>query len=546
MRNHELKRWEIALIVISIFIFISSLSLYVAGFPLRKYIFGIDDDQSRSQIGQIAQKVGTLRRQLGGDLEFKSVGVMTPVFDQDTLVTGEEASASVQLEDGSTLELGPTTMVKLSYESQFSLEGIARAAKVKVLTGKVTGQAKQRKIIVQTKEKTVAIAKNMRETVSTIRRLPSVPQAEEPKAPPPPPPPPPVAVAPPQPVPVAQPTLTPTPTPVPQVVATPTPKPSPLPPAIAKIQFTSPPNGAKFQVPNGSVVAEKPIQFEWTVSPPAAKVLIKISKVNRSGDGKTELQEVFQDLVQANRGKASFRWVAKSPGEYQWGISGEQVERLPGFAKKRMSFKVNREFEAIETLEPLIGGQKLDTNLLRGRQLKNFAIVLRWKPYAQAENYRVWVAKESNSRTPLLQKTVGENEYVFNKDKVYSGRFVYKVSVDLPSGFTVTSKVRPFIFNFLPPILVVPGDKAVFSKQANLEKGTNILLTWQKTNFTDAYELEIGEDSDFTRIHFRKKMKQNYFIFDPLKPGKYWWRVRSYSKDVLSPPSAAFEVVVTP
>jgi hypothetical protein len=75
-------------------------------------------------------------------------------------------------------------------------------------------------------------------------------------------------------------------------------------------------------------------------------------------------------------------------------------------------------------------------------------------------------------------------------------------------------------------------------------EGHSVLITWQKTNFTDFYELELAQDAAFAKIITKEKLRDNFYVYRSPVPGKYWWRVRGSSGTTMSPESAPLQFTV--
>ena len=102
------------------------------------------------------------------------------------------------------------------------------------------------------------------------------------------------------------------------------------------------------------------------------------------------------------------------------------------------------------------------------------------------------------------------------------------------------------MFQFDPPTPVFPADKAQLSVKDLHAKENRILFTWQKTNFTDSYEISISSDPTFQTVLLKRKTTENFFVLKAPKPGSYYWRVISNAGAISSSPSAAAQVNVVP
>jgi hypothetical protein len=535
----ELKRWEFALIIFSLALAGGSVAAYVTDFPLRKYLFDIQDQQGKGKMGRVTTRKGTARRQLLGESDFRSLDTDATVYDLDTIVTGSDGQVTVTLDDGSSIDLGPDTMVRLAFESGFSLGGIARragSASVEVVTGNVKGQAKDNQLLVRTQDKTVSISKDTVQSVQAavikpeipVKRAlaqPLIPRAEIAK---------PVLVA----------EASPSPEPPPPPPPLPSPSPSPLPaPAehVELVQLLNPPDGSTITLDPWSERAEKTVDLAWKITPDDARLLVTLYRITG-----TDREEVYHDVVAATGGKGTAGWAINKPGPYVWDVKQPDGSplKLPG--KTSATFTLDPRFRGIVALDPLVGGEKMTSNLLQGKQLKNFDITLKWNPYPDAGDYTIWFGSAPGSKKALLEKRVDKPEYSFNRDKVYTGSIYWRVSAALPSGFIAESEVKSFSFSFLAPLLVVPKDRATMTKAQLIAEDDSLLLTWQKTNFTEGYELEIGRDRNFGNLYVKQRTRENFYVFKSPPVGTYWWRVRAYSKNLWSPPSSANQILVTP
>lgn len=499
--KEKFKKSEWIVILLALLIAFGSTWYYFFG----RGILSDGDGQGVEKVGVLAESTGTVRREQLGTAVFEAIETNMPLFNEDTIVTAADSTARLELDDGSTIELGSNAMIRLQFESEFSLSGIHRVPKVDVVAGQVTGRAKTRELRIRSGEKVVSIAK---ESVQTFQ-----PPVWTRNAPPP------------RPKPVAQATVAPAPPP----------PPPPPPEKISNVVLFSPKTGVHLKAPRGITPPSVPVVFEWQVIPPDTGVEMTLRSASDPG-AEPIINEKFPVTPS---GRGTFTWTAKQPGAYVWELrplSGKWI--APDNSRAR--FDVDPEFEGIQLLEPLVGGQRQQSNLLKEKVLRNFDITLRWEGYPGVAKYRVELAKAPGG-TPVLVREVEGKSISLNKDKVFTGEVYYQVSALVENGFRVLSPVSLFRFTFLPPVLTFPKDSAAI-QSANRGK---VLLTWQKTNFTEQYELEIALDPGFSRIHTRKVMQDNFFFMMNPPAGEYYWRVRSLGARVSSGMSAPRKFSVT-
>ncbi|OFZ81051.1 MAG: hypothetical protein A2583_13770 [Bdellovibrionales bacterium RIFOXYD1_FULL_53_11] len=536
MRRNErgFTFWDVLLLLAAMGLLAVSAYLYFSDISLRRYVLGWQDaDEARVKIGMMSATSGSVLRQVSVDIEFRSIKHNDDLYNYDTIVTGPDGHATIMLEDGSTIDLGPGSMIKLAFESKLSFDGISRAANVEVIAGNVSGQAKDAKIVLKTREGDIAIEKNRQQSIK-VAAAPMVKPSARPK---------PVVtpVAPPGPAPEKP---RPSPSPSPVVVPRPSPSPSPSPsvkPAIkqaaVKIQVLAPKAGDTFRLDNGAVVLEKAVKMQWKIQP----IGTKARYILRHGTKGVLIDKPF--VAEKENGTATV--TLKSPGEYTFILNCEECPKERP-VRVGARFVLEREYEGIEGLPPLVGGKVTDSNAYDGDQSQNFSITLRWKPVEGVEKYKIRIKDSQKATKYVLQRELEAPAYSFNKNKIYTGKAFYDITAETKSGFIATSPPLEFSFSFLPPNLVIPEDGAVVSKASFSSSDNTILITWQKTTFTQGYVFELGTDPDFKRIVISKNQKENFFVITAPSPGKYWWRVRSYSKNLSSPYSRANSLTITP
>lgn len=493
-RKFDFRLWEVALILLAILVVIGAGNLYLKEGYLRGLLFGVHGNEGSVKVGMLKSVAGGIRRQLNSDVEFQTLDVNEPVYNLDTVVTGDESVGIITLDDDSEIELGPNTMVKLEFESGSTLDGITRLAKVKVISGQVTGKSEKRRILIETGDRVVALPTK------------KAPKAEVAKAPP-----------------------------VVAAVATPSPTPSaePLPPL--EVGELSPPNGQRLKLEPNSRRLTREVALKWQVSRPGEDVELIVS---RSLPGKG-LKSMLNQIITPGEVSVVVPIELNTPGKYVWQVRGPT-------GVKTAHFFLDREYEGIEMLPYLVAGRPERDSTYKGELLEKFDMTLRWKPLANAKSYRLNLFRDSSAKKSLVQRIMATSEYSLKGSKVYAGKLYYRVAADMPRGFVAVSKLAEFTFDFSPPRLTYPKDRSELSLSRLPKNKRSVLMTWQKTNFTDGYEVVIADDPAFEKALLTQKTKENFFLLEGLRPGKYYWRVRSRSKDIVSQPSESHEFAVTP
>lgn len=524
IRRERWKAWEALLVLFALLLFFAGLYGYVTDIGLRRFLFSLKEDEDLIAIGRVVQVATGSKRQLISDPEFKPLVDQTTLYNRDTIVTGPDAGLHIELNDGGVIDLAPNTMVQLVFETQYGLSGIKRQAGVNVISGEVTGASAVREIKLRAAAQEIAIQKQKKETLKLDPVKPIVLT-------------PPVAVATRPPAPSASPLVTVAsqlPAALPSGVAV-----APLtPPAPSALEILSPLPGSTLSVPKESKQLARTVNFSWRIKPAAPKLLLRVFR------GDSASRPVFQREVSLKSGVGAIDWTATQSGNYTWQLLSTDARALDLKGRPtQFTFRIDPRVQGIELLDPLIAGKLSTSNQVEGQLVKNFSVTLRWKAEARvSSSYTLWFGATADSAQPMMEKVVDRAEFSFNKDKLFASPVFYRVQARVDS-WVLTSETKKFLFNFLPPILVVPEDRSTVSPEAGVEN--TILFTWQKTNFTEGYELELAADPKFKKMIEKKVLKENYHVLPMPKPGVYYWRARAFSKTVSSSYGKANEFTVT-
>ena len=534
IRSRDLSKLELVLMSFSALLFFSAFWAYLTQYPLRNFIFGLKNELVHTEVGKLLKKTGTVRREILGDSEFRTANLNSPLFDDDIIVTDNDSTATLQLNDGSSVELGPNTMLKLTIEDKFTLGGISRVQNVQVVSGKVKSKTKNKGLVVVKSPKKVAPLEKEEIESITVGETENVTEVETKPVP--------KAVAKAEPKPVATPTLVaqapsvvksaPSPVPLPSVSPTPSAPPSPLPSPIVvpttNVSFQPKKKSAVALAP-GSQLPQKEVTFQWKGIPPETKLEFILKNLTRN-------KTVAKDYFTASQ-KQTVRTIDE-PGNYEWKLSVDDKTAHPQVIVNS-KFKVDPQFEGIKASEPLVNGEKVDEKTNNDKLFKNFDVSLKWTPYPKVDTYTVKLFRNKTDEVPILEKKVKGTELSLDKKDANMGKLYFRVYANLAKGFVVTSDLKDFYFKYLPPNLIYPINRAVFSKKSLKEGDDAVLLTWKSPNFTEGYEVEVATDEKFKSVVIRKKIQDNFLIMKSPRANAYYWRVRSYVGKTFSPNSSA-------
>ena len=513
--GRRFKAWELLLLLLSLIFTSGSALLYVTGYPIRNIIFGLQSDEIDRPIGKVSNAQGSLRRQLRKGTEFKTLPAEETLYNRDTVVTGPDSGATLEIEDGSVIQLGPSTMVRLVFAEDGALGGISRAPVLEVIQGDVTGKAAAAPLRIKSKTGTREIAKNTQEKITAPKPAPVLKVAKVSL-----PPMPTVATLPPPAIPVAAPPA------APPVAAAPLPSAEPI-KMVRQIASQS-------ELGPSAPTANVPIELAWTGGASKEPVRVVITK---NGNTTPLVDEKIDTPEDPKAGERTWKGSLNLAGGFQWRLLKEDDSAYTDAKGKPVggSFMVKPEWKKIAPLKALVGGRESDTNDFEGGDLKRSpAITFRWKsslargaiPAGTLARVQIW--DTASPEKPIFDQRVQGEKVEFSKDRLYLGKLIWNVSIPLAGGFVATTGPQEFQVKFNPPTMVVPEDGAkILRSEINKSSDGSVILTWKKTLFTERYEVEVSDDPAFGKVIWKARVSENYALFKTAKNQVFYWRVRS-------------------
>jgi hypothetical protein len=141
MRAHA-RTTETAILLAGILMILGPGMLMVLNIQITEKFFGAKDILAQSSIGEISKPRKVVRKKGEDDSAYLKAKQGDPVFEGDTVITGKDSSAKVALSDGTVLELGPESMIRIEPVRSFSIGGIKKKFEVTVETGAIKAKAK--------------------------------------------------------------------------------------------------------------------------------------------------------------------------------------------------------------------------------------------------------------------------------------------------------------------------------------------------------------------------------------------------------------------
>jgi hypothetical protein len=160
---------ENAILLAGILMILGPGALILLNIQLTEQFFGARDILAQSPIGEITQPRKVVRKKGEEDSAYLKARQGDPVFEGDTVLTGKESSTRVTLSDGTVLELGPESMIRIDPVRSFSFKGIQKKFEVTVETGAIKAKAKSNSAPVVLKSSAGSVLKEIA-PVSVVKK----------------------------------------------------------------------------------------------------------------------------------------------------------------------------------------------------------------------------------------------------------------------------------------------------------------------------------------------------------------------------------------
>jgi len=512
---------EIITILFAVFLFFSSLHVLISGIKIRYYLFDLDIAAKQPRVGSVTEIRGNLRRKGASSTNFDSIDQDDLLYNLDTLVTSQESGATLVFDDGSVLELGPGTMIKLEFGYGDIFGAITRSPVVSVVTGNVKGEAIKRNIVLKSDKKILTIDhKTARPALErtlqispveiqpidvqpiTVAALPveklSIPRAQEKRV-------------------------------IPRKVEK----------KGLRVVKVLPDPSRPVQFEYSEVVKGKRIDLLWKFNYPGAQVEVSVYQLEKLAESGTVSRVLVKsDVLTLKKKNLVLTHVFKKAGLYEWEIgTTDPLFEFP--VKPKGQFRISSKIsDRIVLKDPLVSGRKTASNEYDENRTGQLDLLLNWKQFKKIKNYQLKIFDPKRPEKPIEVESVKGLKTPLNPKYLEEGQLVYQVAAALPNGFEVYSKPGEFRFTFNPPDLKNPQNGAVL-------KLGRIIMTWEKTNFTTGYVVEISKNSNFEKLVGTQNTDENFAFVEGLNVGTYYWRVKSKNKKIESPPGKPHRFVIS-
>jgi hypothetical protein len=177
-----------------------------------------------------------------------------------------------------------------------------------------------------------------------------------------------------------------------------------------------------------------------------------------------------------------------------------------------------------------VGSAGGSTQLGNTERLDQLPIPLSWGELEGAKGYEVSVVSSATGKV-LHKKNVTEPRLEWVLRSLAETKFAYQVIAVMKDGKKFSSEAVPIEVRLSAPPLKMPTS----GSKIELTRSGSLLLTWERTVLTDFYEIEVAEDVKFTKGVRKETAPRNLLSMRAVKPGKYFWRVRSVASKNTGP-----------
>ncbi|MBR7063902.1 MAG: DUF4962 domain-containing protein, partial [Treponema sp.] len=252
------------------------------------------------------------------------------------------------------------------------------------------------------------------------------------------------------------------------------------------------------------------IRFSWSDVQEARTYYVTVSKN----------KDLSDPLFERPCMTASMSVSSLEEGTYYWQVVPSFSLRAYGerASSKIQSFKVVKKASTLK--KPLLLLPK-DENVINISSVKQ--VRFSWQQDKEARSYKIVVSQNSDLRSPLIEETV-TNSFFAYKDVLKNGKYYWNVTAVDDLGATNTSAVNSFFVEQtnVEQRTVFPPDKYSIWSQVL----TNVNFTW-KTSIPENLRFQISRDESFSSVIYDLQKPHDVISGIKLKDGTYYWRIKS-------------------
>lgn len=284
--------------------------------------------------------------------------------------------------------------------------------------------------------------------------------------------------------------------------------------------------------PNGQKIftsqEEVFVSFSWTMEEGVSQYAIEVAQ-----------DESFANrVIEKNTMGSSISTNLKS-GNYFWRVRSVIANNIDPVYSKIQTINISNE----EVTSPPSLFHPKNNDVFSEDLIRQSGISFFWKPIKGYSNYELEISRRADFSESVNLKSNGKNNLVY-KEGLDQGDYYWRVRGITPSGSRGShsivsnykiSKIEKNVFN-------LQSDTVVSQTKADRE---GVLLKWKKLPINGTYEIILATDSGFNNVIKKIVTNLNQATIKELLEGKYYWKVSLLDDDgkpVLVSDSNSFEV----
>lgn len=564
IQSHAVQRFrvsDILMLGLGSTLFLGSLGIFASGMSLRTWLLGWPDESKSEPIGTLTNLSGQVERKRSSQPDFEAIANGKRIFNHDTLVTAENGKTTLRLDDGSEIELSPSTMVRLEFDQQLAFGGVKRNTVLEIVSGSVKGRgtdSTRSKLVVRSGTQTVAMTAQA--VIAPIQAAP-----------------------------------TPTPKVVSELDHLDPPKAKEIPPParietqlaeqeaplqteeVAAAPITPQETVAAVEAAPQAIEETAPVAVATATAPLASK--IQLAWVSPATKGQMRLTAAqFGQLGQEGIFRVPLQWTSEgSPEHFKVKVlrdgqplaESRKVSAVDGQTEYTQDVRLSRPGTYTFEITPNRSGEDLASSMIRS-EIEFVAEVptasawptatdrsvaslpaqgsgLEWPQIKGAKHYSVEIFSDEKAKALLLKKDVEEQAFAVpteiseKHEKVY-----YRVTASLGSGFSAVSPIRAQSLLLSGPVLTLPKNGSTLASEELNKSDGKIVLTWQRVAKDKTYKIEVSRETNFKNIVLSQSQVENFAVVKLAEKGRYFWRVSAERGGRATVASAVSEFTLDP
>ncbi|MBN2771391.1 MAG: hypothetical protein JXR90_11910 [Spirochaetes bacterium] len=284
-----------------------------------------------------------------------------------------------------------------------------------------------------------------------------------------------------------------------------------------------------------SIIKDKSSQQLWPPDNKDIRTVSDSSLVSFKWDGSEYTEnyvvEIFSDKEKSDiilsmpcRGQAVATDKLK-PGTYYWHVKSKYGSRFDGdiVSDKLYSFSLERS-SGLSAPVTISRSDSIDT--ISRLALRNGKEAIYWQTVRGADYYTVEISQDKNFSRIIKTEKAAFNRYKLSDD-LENGKFFWRVKAHTAKDSSAYSESNEFkIVETAEVELLHPAANKLF-----LGSSAEVFFRWRDYNRNGRYTLKISDKEDFSKPLFEYKINKEYKTVKIMSAKRYFWKVFLTDKD---------------